>query len=95
MATTLVQVRVDEELKQSVQDIYGHYGLDLPTAIRIFFNKTQIVNGLPFELREEIKPKLEKTQKKSIDWDSFVVTGSERGKNVDSYMKEMRSNDRM
>ncbi len=29
-----------------------------------------------------------------IDWDSFVIP-SERGRNVDEYMKEMRENDRL
>ncbi len=34
-------------------------------------------------------------QKKTpIDWDSFVIP-SERGKNVDEYMREMRENDRI
>lgn len=37
------------------------------------------------------KKKVEKTP---IDWDSFVIP-SERGKNVDEYMKEMRENDRL
>jgi hypothetical protein len=27
-----------------------------------------------------------------VDWDSFVIP-SERGKNVDGYMREMREND--
>lgn len=35
-----------------------------------------------------------KEKKASIDWDSFVVP-SERGKNVDEYMREMRENDRL
>lgn len=35
-----------------------------------------------------------KKKKKSVDWDSFVIP-SERGKNVDGYMKEMRDNDRL
>ena len=36
-----------------------------------------------------------KTSKKApVDWDSFVIP-SERGKNVDKYMKEMRENDRL
>ena len=35
-----------------------------------------------------------KKEKKSIDWDSFVIP-SERGKNVEKYMKEMRENDRL
>lgn len=34
-----------------------------------------------------------KKQKEAIDWDSFVIP-SERGQNVDEYMKEMRENDR-
>lgn len=29
-----------------------------------------------------------------VDWDSFVIP-SERGQNVDEYMKEMRENDRL
>ena len=33
-----------------------------------------------------------KTSKKIVDWDSFVVP-SERGKNVDGYMREMREDD--
>lgn len=34
------------------------------------------------------------TKKEIIDWDSFVMP-SERGKNIDAYMKEMRENDRL
>ncbi len=33
-------------------------------------------------------------KKSPVDWDSFVIP-SERGKNVDEYMKEMRDNDRL
>lgn len=35
-----------------------------------------------------------KTNKAPVDWDSFTIP-SERGKNVDEYMKEMRENDRL
>lgn len=55
--TTLVQVRVDESLKDKVTHIYDYYGLDLPTAIRIFMKKTVAVNGLPFDLRDESNKK--------------------------------------
>lgn len=33
------------------------------------------------------------TKKPFVDWDSFAIP-SERGLNVDEYMKEMRENDR-
>ena len=51
--TTLVQLKVDSEIKEDVSRIYENLGLDLPTAIRIFFKKSIAVGGLPFELREE------------------------------------------
>lgn len=35
-----------------------------------------------------------KRKKESVDWDSFVIP-SERGKNVDAYMREMREDDRL
>lgn len=33
-------------------------------------------------------------EKAPVDWDSFVVS-SERGENVEEYMREMRDNDRL
>jgi len=54
MATAaLVQVKLDTDVKENVSRIYENLGLDLPTAIRIFFKKSIAVGGLPFELREE------------------------------------------
>lgn len=38
MANSLVQIRVDEQLKEEVTNIYEELGMDLPTAIRIFWN---------------------------------------------------------
>ena len=35
-----------------------------------------------------------KVKKEPVDWDSFVMP-SERGKDVDAYMREMRENDRL
>lgn len=52
-ASALVQVKVDSDIKEDVSRIYENLGLDLPTAIRIFFKKSIAVGGLPFELREE------------------------------------------
>lgn len=37
---------------------------------------------------------LTKAKKLPVDWDSFTMS-SERGKDVDAYMKEMRENDRL
>ena len=51
--TALVQIKVDTETKTEVTSIYESLGLDLPTAVRIFFKKSIAVGGLPFELRDD------------------------------------------
>ena len=45
---TLVQARVDKELKREVTEIYEALGMDLPTAIRMFFVRSKMVRGIPF-----------------------------------------------
>lgn len=45
----LVQARVDKDLKQEVAEIYEALGLDLPTAIRMFFVRSKMARGIPFE----------------------------------------------
>ena len=45
----LIQFRADKMLKQEVADIYNQLGMDLPTAFRMFMNKSKQVRGLPFE----------------------------------------------
>ena len=46
----LVQFRADKALKEEVADIYSQLGLDLPTAFRMFLNKSKQVRGLPFDV---------------------------------------------
>lgn len=45
----LIQFRADKALKQEVTEIYESLGMDLPTAFRMFMNKSKMVRGLPFE----------------------------------------------
>ena len=51
MATELVQARIDSELKDSVTRILEENGLDIPTAIRMYFAKIAHVGGIPFDVR--------------------------------------------
>lgn len=50
MSTTVMQVRVDEELKERAAAICDNLGIDLPTAIRIFLKRTVLLNGIPFSM---------------------------------------------
>ena len=50
MANTLVQVRVDEDLKNQATSVYDALGMDLSTAVRIFLKRSVMVNGVPFSM---------------------------------------------
>ena len=52
MATTVLQVRMDEDLKNEASKLFEKLGIDIPTAIRIFFKRAVSEKGIPFELRE-------------------------------------------
>lgn len=56
MANGLLQLRVDDELKQKASNVYSQLGLDLPSAIRIFLTRSVQVNGFPFVMRLPDKP---------------------------------------
>ena len=68
----LVQIKVDTQTKNDVTNIYESLGLDLPTAVRIFFKKSIAVGGLPFEL---------KVEKSSARWNIYKETRNSLKKN--------------
>ena len=49
MAKT-IQVRVDDDLKDSVDTLYSSLGLDTSTAIRIFLTASIRAGGIPFSI---------------------------------------------
>ena len=51
MANTFVQIRVDDKLKDDVSAIFDQLGLDLSTAVRIFFKRTVAEQGIPFTMK--------------------------------------------
>lgn len=51
MANSLLQFRIDNQLKEEASKIYAQLGLDLPTAIRIFLKRSVQVRGIPFVMQ--------------------------------------------
>ena len=51
MANGLLQLRIDDTLRQEAAEVYARLGLDLPTAIRIFLTRSVQVRGIPFTMR--------------------------------------------
>ena len=80
MMQTMVQIRVDRDLKERVAGIYDAIGIDIPTAIRMLFKRSVMVGGLPFESRVEQVAR----QFRRID-------GVWTDKSLDELVKEKRS----
>ncbi|GHU44319.1 addiction module antitoxin RelB [Clostridia bacterium] len=48
---SLIQVRVEDSLKQAADSLFSDLGMDTPTAMRIFLRQSILRNGLPFEVQ--------------------------------------------
>ncbi len=50
MASSLIQVRVDDALRQEATEIFEELGIDMSTAVRMFLKRTVKEKGLPFPM---------------------------------------------
>lgn len=67
MATKSIQVRLDERLKKRVEKVLSDIGVDVPTAVRIFFTRVASSGGIPFLLQSEDEEHYTATQLIALD----------------------------
>ena len=48
---TVLQIRIDDELKNQATAIYNELGIDLSTAVRMFLKKSVVEGGIPFDTK--------------------------------------------
>ena len=48
--TANINIRVDPEVKSTVDGIFSHFGITVADAVNIFLHKVMIVGGLPFDM---------------------------------------------
>lgn len=41
-------MRIDKKEKEQLKELYGDLGMDLTTAVKLFFKQSLVKNGLPF-----------------------------------------------
>ena len=95
MANSVLQIRIDDDLKNNAAEVFDSIGLDLSTAIRMFLNKSILINGLPFDINNK-DSKNNKVNNKTItkDYlDKFIAREKPLYDkvSVDEYIKESRS----
>ena len=91
----MLQVRVDDEIKNKASEIFTALGIDLSTAVRIFLLKCIAVGGLPFEMNinnSTIKAlsSLENMGQKSKELGNDQLTLEE----INQIIKETRKNNK-
>jgi DNA-damage-inducible protein J len=50
MATSLLQVRIDDSLKEEAAKVFDNLGIDTSTAVRMFLKRSVMENGIPFKM---------------------------------------------
>lgn len=53
----IVQIRMDSQMKESVEALYHHLGTSFPEAVRVFAAESLMEHGYPFTPRVYQKPK--------------------------------------
>lgn len=54
MAKVSTTIRTDQDAKKQVQQIFSNLGMDISTAVNIFFHQVIRNNGLPFDVVMDI-----------------------------------------
>ena len=67
MATKSIQVRLDERLKKRVEKVLADIGVDVPTAVRMFFVKVAATGEIPFSLQAYPEDRYTPKQLKALD----------------------------
>ena len=65
--TVNLNIRVDEQLKRSADNLFSELGMNTSTAINIFLRRCVRCGGIPFELRVEPEAALPKEEKRSLE----------------------------
>lgn len=50
MSTSLLQVRVEDSLKDEAARVFENLGIDTSTAVRMFLKRAVMENGIPFRM---------------------------------------------
>lgn len=78
MASTAVKkdtnfnMRMNKQKKISLEDLYGSLGMTLAEAVNIFFEKSLMEGGIPFDVR---MPRYNKETEEAIQEARDIMTG--------------------
>ncbi len=84
----VINIRTDAETKQAIESLYSKFGITISDAVNIFFHKSLMEGGLPFEMRQ---PRYNAETEAAMQEANDIADGKIAAKpqSVDSFFKEM------
>jgi DNA-damage-inducible protein J len=86
--TSNISIRTDAETKRAIEFLYGRFGITVSDAVNIFFRKSLMEGGLPFEMRQ---PRFNMETENAMREAMAISKGEAPAKtqSVDSFFAEM------
>ncbi|MEE3460482.1 MAG: type II toxin-antitoxin system RelB/DinJ family antitoxin [Lachnospiraceae bacterium] len=83
MATkkAVFNMRVEEDKKNNVEQLYKNLGMTLPQAVNMFFTQSLLVGGLPFEAK---MPRYNKETEEAMQEARDITAGRVQAKSYSS-----------
>ena len=89
MATTILQVQIEDGLKNQASAVYENLGFDLSAAVRIFLKQSVVEKGPPSDLTANFQREL--TIEKGLKAIERMQDESERNGNRDMTLDEINA----
>ncbi|MDR3263280.1 MAG: type II toxin-antitoxin system RelB/DinJ family antitoxin [Clostridiales bacterium] len=75
--TSNLNIRIDPELKKSVENLYSEFGITITDAVNMFFKKSLMEGGLPFALSQ---PRYNAVTEAAMKEGEFLAREAKEGK---------------
>ena len=79
--TANINIRIDPEVKSTVDGIFSHFGITVADAVNIFLHKVMIVGGLPFDM---VLPKYNEETLAAMQEARYIASGKIKAKSYAS-----------
>jgi DNA-damage-inducible protein J len=88
MAQTSLTIRIDEDLKRDAESLFNRIGLNMSSAIHVFFRQAIGAQGIPFELKayDDYQLKVKKSMQQAEEGKliTFTIEELENLENMDN-----------
>ena len=84
--SSLIQVRVEDDLKKEATELFNELGIDLSNAIRMFLRASVAKGGIPFEIKSKRTIEIEEAAARAIE---AIQEQSEKNGNCNMTLDEI------